>query len=140
MNRLLKLGLAAALLAGASSAALAQDASSSTADKPSATAIMQPNFTSFLTKLDTSSDIDISGLTASSNVKFVTIDSLEGWDATKFDEEMGERTADLTALRAKLGADADFKAKLEAAGYAIEDVVAIEGGTDSYTVYVDDRA
>lgn len=140
MNRLLKLGLAAALLAGASSAALAQDASSSTADKQSATAIMQPNFTSFLPKLDTSTDVDISGLTASSDVKFVTIDSLEGWDATKFDDEIGTRTADLTALRTKLGADADLKTKLEAAGYAIEDVVAIEGGTDGYTVYVDDRA
>lgn len=140
MNRLLKLGLAAALLAGASSAALAQDASSSTADKPSATAIMQPNFMSFLAKWDSSSDVDISGLTASSDVKFVTIESLEGWDATKFDDEIGARTADLTALRTKLGADAELKTKLEAAGYKIEDVVAIEGGTDGYTVYVDDRA
>ena len=90
--------------------------------------------------MDTSSDVDISGLTASSNVKFVTIDSLEGWDATKFDAELGTRTADLTALRSKLGADADLKAKLEAAGHSIEHVVAIEGGTDGYTVYIDDRA
>jgi hypothetical protein len=46
----------------------------------------------------------------------------------------------MTALRTKLGADADLKTKLEAAGYAIEDVVAIEGGADGYTVYIDDRA
>jgi hypothetical protein len=135
MNRLVKLGLAAVLLAGGSSAALAQATTTQ-----SATAIAQPNFDSFIPKIDASDDVDLSGLTASSNVKFVTIDSLEGWDATKFDDEMGTRTADLTALRTKLSADADLKTKLEAAGYAIEDVVAIEGGTDGYTVYVDDRA
>jgi hypothetical protein len=101
---------------------------------------MQPDFDSFLSKLDMSSTVDVSGLTASSNVKFVTIDSLEGWDATKFDAEVGTRTADLTALRGKLGADADLKAKLESAGYAIEDVVAIESGSDGFTVYIDDRA
>jgi hypothetical protein len=140
MNRLVKLGLAAVLLAGASSAALAQDASPSTDAKQSATAIMQPTFNSFLSKLDTSSTVDVSGLTATSNVKFVTIDSLEGWDATKFDAELGTRTADMTALRTKLGADPDLKTKLESAGYAIEDVVAIESGTDGFTVYVDDRA
>jgi hypothetical protein len=140
MNRLVKLGLAAALLAGASSAVLAQEATPNTDAKPSATAIMQPNFDSFLTKLDASSDVDVSGLTATSNVKFVTIDSLEGWDATKFDEEIGSRSADMSSLRTKLGGDAELKAKLEAAGYAIEDVVAIENGSDGYTVYIDDRA
>ena len=139
MNRLVKLGLAAALLVGASSATLAQEATPSSDAKPSATAIMQPNFDSFFSKLDVSSDVDVSGLTASSNIKFVTIDSLEGWDATKFDEQIGTRTADVTALRTKLGADPDLKAKLETAGYTIEDVVAIEGGTDGFTVYIDNR-
>jgi hypothetical protein len=138
MNRLVKLGLAAALLAGASPAALAQDAGSSTSQ--SATAILQPNYETFVSKLDASADVDVSGLTATSNVRFVKIDSLEGWDATKFDAEIGTRTADMTALRGKLGADPDLMTKLEGAGYSIDDVVAIESGADGFTVYVDDRA
>jgi hypothetical protein len=140
MNRLVKLGLAAALLAGASSATLAQDAAPSTDAGSSATAILQPNFDTFLTKLDSSADVDVSGLTASTDVKFVTIDTLEGWDATKFDAEMGAKTADMTALRDKLRANTELSSKLQAAGYTIEDVVAIEGNGDSFTVYIDSRA
>ena len=68
------------------------------------------------------------------------VDELQGWNATKFDAEIGKKTADLTSLRSKIQANAALKSKIEAAGHDIDDVVFIDDEGGSFKVYVDDRA
>jgi hypothetical protein len=148
MHGLVKLGLAAALLAGATSVSLAETA----ATKPAAseattattdattTASIGTNFNSLLGGINAGTEVDLTRLTAVPNIKFVAIDTLQGWDMKKFDDAV-PGTADMTSLRGKIGANATLKSKLEGAGHTVDDVVWIEKGADgSFTVYVDDRA
>ncbi len=149
MHSLVKLGLAAALLAGAVSVSVAEDAATkpaasattSAATDATTTASIGSNFDTLLSRINAGTDVDLTGLSSTSNVKFVAIDTLQGWDMKKFDDTVAEKTADMTSLRGKIGANATLKSKLEGAGHAVDDVVAIEKGADgSFTVYVDDRA
>src|SRR5687768_6796566 len=77
MHRLVKLGFAAALLAGVASPVLAEDsklnaaastATSTTAD-PTATGSVNLSMDSFLIDMSSSTSVDLSGFTSTSNVE-----------------------------------------------------------------------
>lgn len=149
MHRLVKLGFAAALLAGVASPALAETSTkpgtavstttSATAD-PTTTGSVNLSMDSFLMDISSSTGVDLSGFTSTSTVQFVPVDTLQGWNATKFDSEISKKTADLTSLRSKIEANAALKSKIEAAGHEIDDVIAIDEESGSFKVYVDNRA
>lgn len=147
MHRLVKLGLAAALLAGVASPVLAEGsklnaastATTTTAD-PTTTGSVNLSMDSFLVDMSSSTSVDLSGFTSTSNVEFVAVDTLQGWDATKFDAEIGKKTTDLASLRGKIEANAALKSKIEAEGHQIDDIVAVQNEGGSFKIYVDDRA
>ena len=148
MHRLVKLGLAAALLAGVASPVLAEDTKLNTAASTTASTTADPTTTgsvnlsmdSFLTDISSSVSMDLSGFTSTSKVQFVPVATLQGWNATKFDAEISKKTADLTSLRGKIEANVALKSKIEAAGHEVDDVIAIDQEGGSFKVYVDDRA
>ena len=147
MHRLVKLGFAAALLAGVASPVLAEGSKLNTATSttttsadPTTTGSVNLSMDSFLADIGSSTSVDLSGFTSTSTVEFVVVDELQGWNATKFDAEIGKKTADLTSLRSKIQANAALKSKIEAAGHDIDDVVFIDDEGGSFKVYVDDRA
>jgi hypothetical protein len=162
MKSIVKLGLAAALALGASSAVLAQN----TVQQPGAMSddapIAAPNpnaATNAAGSLDTTTtgsigntidslsaglsagaSADLSAITDASTVNFVTVSSLQG-DPAALDTAIQGQTDALTKLHASVDANTALKAKLDAAGYSTDDVLAVQTGADgAVTVYIDDRA
>ena len=149
MHRLVTLGLAAALLVGTTTTALAETkttpaASASTttsvASDPLTTGSIGNDFNLLMDRMSGEISADLSGLTATSSVEFVEIDTMQGWDPAKFDAEVSKKTADISEWRDRLELNSVFKSKLDAAGHSVEDVVAIEKQGDTLKVYIDDRA
>jgi hypothetical protein len=148
MHRLVSLGLAAALLVGASTTALAESKttnssasmSTSVATDPMTTGSIGDDFNVLMNRVSGVIAADLAGLSATSKVEFVAIDTLQGWDATKFDAAIGKKVADFDEWRDRLELNSVLKSKLEAAGHSIDDVIAIEQEGDTFKVYIDDRA
>jgi hypothetical protein len=148
MHRLVKLGFAAALLAGVASPVLAEgtklntaaSTTTSTTADPTTTGSVNLSMDSILMDISSTTGVNLSGFTSTSTIQFVPVDTLQGWNATKFDAEIGKKTADLTSLRSKIEANAALKSKIEAAGHEVDDVIAIDEESGSFKVYVDDRA
>lgn len=158
MNKLITLGLAAALVAGTAGAALSEDAvkaaagaaanaaTSTTTDvgaavDPTTTASVTSDFASLKTTLDAGAAVDLSAVTDASTVNFVTVSSLQGYDPAALDTALSSKSEAIASLKTSIDANAALKAKLEAAGYSSDDVLAVQSGADgALTIYIDDRA
>ena len=155
MNRLIKLGLAAALVVGGSAAVVAEDvtaaagaaagAATDTAVDATTTGSIGGNFDTLLANINAGASagasVDFAAITDASAVTFVTVSSLQGNDGAALDAALQSQTEAMASMHTSIKANAALNAKLEAAGYSAEDVLWIETGADgAFTVYVDDRA
>ena len=166
MHKLIKLTVAIGLLAGSTGYALAQDvkvgagagvgvdagaavgaAGASAETKANANASAhasgEHNFGSLISSINGKAKLDLSGVTDATNVNIVLVSSLKGEadaDAQALDNALSKEAESLTTLRADIGANATVKAKVESAGYKVENIVAAKLEADgSLTVYIDDR-
>ncbi len=154
MKSMMKLGLAAALFAGSVGGVFAQDAAAGVAGaakagtEAAAGVAADPTTTasigdtaSLMSSLNATATVDLAALTEASTVNFVTVSSLTDADPAAIDAAVQSKADAMTSLHASIDANAALKAKLEAAGYSTDDVLAIQGGADgSFTIYIDDRA
>jgi len=147
------LGVAAALLPLLALPVLAQDASSAVSAasgevglslSTEASAATGPaSFDSLVAALlAEQAATDLSAITEASQVNFVTVSSLQTADtAAALDQALTEHQAAVDQLRTDVGANAALTAKLSAASYTADQVLAVVTETDgSVTVYIDDRA
>ena len=99
---------------------------------------------SVISSIKNSATVDLSSVTDDSDISIVLVSSLQGNAATEasaLDNALAESVSSLTTLHSSIEANAAIKAKLEAGGYNVDDVVAVSSGVDgSVTIYVDDRA
>jgi hypothetical protein len=119
----------AALLAATALPAMAQETGANT-------------YAALTAAISASETVDLSGIN-DSKVSIVTVSTLEGdaaTDAAALDAAIGAQSDILTTLRSNAGANAAINGKLIAAGYTIDDIVAIRTDASGNTlVYVDDR-
>lgn len=143
MNTFVKLGLAAVLLIGGATATIAQDAAAGASVDATTTGSIG-NFGQLISRLQTGATVDLSGWSDTATTNFVTVSSLlpgQGADPQALDNALTKNQEMMTELHASIEANAALKAKIEAAGYTVGDVVAVETAADgSFTFYVDDRA
>lgn len=99
---------------------------------------------SVISSLSASADVDLAGVTDEANVTIVLLSSLQGnadTEAAALDQALSANVDAMTTLHSNVEANAAIKAKLEADGYAADDVVAVTSSAEgTVTVYVDDRA
>ncbi|WP_375452814.1 hypothetical protein [uncultured Devosia sp.] len=82
--------------------------------------------------------VDLSAVPDDTEITIVLMSSLEG--SAGLDDAMTPDGAALEQLRGSLEDNAPIKAKLEAGGYAVKDVIAVANSVSgSVIVYVDDR-
>jgi hypothetical protein len=119
----------AALLAATALTAMAQETGPDT-------------YAALTAAISASESVDLSG-TDDSKVTIVTVSTLEGdaaTDTAALDAAIGAQSDILTTLRSNAGANAAINGKRIAAGYTIDDIVAIRTDASGNTlVYVDDR-
>ena len=160
MHRLVKIGVAAAFIIGGASTAFAVDAgvkagagvaagattsAGAGADlDATTTGSISGSFDSLMTSLNSTATVDLAAITDAADVKFVTVTALQGQagaDPAALDAALQSRTDAMATLHADINANAALKSKLEAAGYQVDDVIAVESGADgTFTFYIDDRA
>ena len=91
-----------------------------------------------------SGDIDLTTYVDETKVTIVLLSELQGDAATEaaaLDNALSTSADAVTKLHANVEANAVIKAKLEAGGHTVDDVVAVKAAADgSLIVYVDDRA
>ena len=91
-----------------------------------------------------SADIDLTTYTDETKVTIILLSELQGNAATEasaLDNALTSNSEALTKLHANVEANAVIKAKVEAANFTVDDVVAVKTAADgSLIVYVDDRA
>lgn len=99
---------------------------------------------SVISSIKNSKTVDLSSVTDDTDISIVLVSSLQGNAATEasaLDNALTESASSLTTLHPSIEANAAIKAKLEAGGYNVDDVVAVSSGVDgSVTIYIDDRA
>lgn len=146
MNRLIKIGLAAAFVLGAGGAVLAQDAAPAASGQGDAAADTTTtgsigDFNTLISTINAGAKVDLAGVTDASTVNFVKVSALPNVDPAAIDAALTAKPDAVTTLHADIEVNAALKAKLEAAGYTTDDVLAIQTGADgALTVYIDDRA
>jgi prophage DNA circulation protein len=158
MNRLVKLGIAAALIAGAASgAALAED----TKAKPAAnaavgattdvttTASIGANYGQLISGLQTFKAPDLAAFTSSSTVECVKVSSLKAEgnnNAQALDNAIDKNQTMLSSWQTGLESKTDLLGKIKtscglSADVEVEDILFIESGANNqFIVYFDDRA
>lgn len=143
MNTFVKLGLAAVLVIGGAAATIAQDAAAGAKVDATTTGSIG-NFGQLISTLQTGTMADLSGWSDTATTNFVTVSSLlpgQGADPQALDNALTKNQERMTELHAGIEANAALKAKIEAAGYTVDDVIAVETAADgAFTFYVDDRA
>jgi hypothetical protein len=151
MKTIAKLGLAAALVVASSAFALAEDAATKagaavkgaagTSVDATTTGSIGASFDTLMTTLNSTSTVDLAAVTDATTINFVTVSSLQGADPAALDTALQAKADAMTSLHASIEGNAALKAKIEAGGYAVDDIIAVETGADgSFTFYVDDRA
>lgn len=151
MKTIAKFGLAAALVMGSATIALAENAAMKAGVSAGVSTSVDTNTTgsignygSLISTLQAGTTADLSTWTDTSTVKFVTISSLQGQagvNAQALDNALAKNREMMTSLQASIEANAALKAKIKAANYEVEDIIAVETGADgAFTFYVDDRA
>jgi hypothetical protein len=150
MKTLAKLGLAAALVIGSSAFAIAEDAATKagaavtgaagTAVDATTTGSVTGSFDTLMTTLNSTATVDLAAVTDATTINFVTVSSLQA-DPAALDTALQGKTEQMASLHSSIEANAALKAKIEAGGYTVDDIIAVESGADgSFTFYVDDRA
>lgn len=154
MNTLTKLAAVGAVSLLAFQPAFAQDASSAVTDAMSAVSEAVPSaeltaeaavagsYEGLLGSLSAGMATDLTAITDATTVNIVTVSSISaGADLAALDTALTAATDAQTKLRTDVGANASLSAKLSAAGYTPDKVLAVVTETDgTVTVYVDDRA
>lgn len=126
MNRIIIAALAAGLMM---STAFGQDEADPAAPP------VDPNTPSVA--VESGAPVELGTADEKTDVQIVLLSELPD-DATT--PERTEDQDELATLRASIADNAPVKAKLDAGGYAVDDVVAMENNVDgSIVVYVDDR-
>lgn len=125
MKTTVKLGMAAMMIALTASPILAAT----------------DNYGSVISTLQSGSSVDL-GTLGGANVSVVTISSIKAnGNTTALDNALKKNSAAVTQLRTSIASNAALKAKIEAAGFKANQVIAVKSGSDgSVVVYVDDRA
>lgn len=147
MTKFTQIGLAAILLLGVASPALALDAAAGVAVDATAGAVVDPTATgsvgdvnTLVTKLQANASADFAAFNDQSTINFVTLSSLQG-DPAALDAELGAKAEQMASLKTSIEGNAVLKAKIEAGGYTLDDVLAVETSADgAFWVYIDDRA
>jgi hypothetical protein len=90
-----------------------------------------------------SADIDLTTYTDETKVTIVLLSELQGNaanEASALDNALSTNAEAMTKLHTNVEANAVIKAKLEAGGHSVDDVVAVKTAADgSLIIYVDDR-
>jgi len=125
-------------------ATVGADANASTNAMSTAADAADHSYASVTAAISGSADVDLSAITDEAQVNIVLLSSLEGDAATEaagIDSAIAANAEGAATLHDNIDGNAAIKAKLEAQGYAADDVVAVHSRADgSVTVYVDDRA
>jgi hypothetical protein len=92
--------------------------------------------------LQTGAAVDLTTITDTTTVNFVTVSSLKTTGQTNaLDNALDKNKDAITKLQTDVGAHTVLSAKLTAANYTADQVVAVVTEADgSVTVYIDDRA
>lgn len=124
-----------------SSAMSSSEASSQMSSEPSSEPA-KDNYGTLISTLQAGKgDLDLSAITDVTVINVVTVSSLMDGNAKALDNAIDKSKATVDGLRTTVAANAALSAKLTAAGYAADDVLAVVIEADgSATVYVDDRA
>lgn len=101
------------------------------------------SYGSVTASIKANADLDLSAVTEDTDITIVTISSLQGnaeTEAAALDNELTANADAQAGLHTRVSDNAAIMAKLEAEGYAAEDVVSLKTKADgSVIVYVDDR-
>lgn len=99
---------------------------------------------SVVSSIAASGDIDLTTYVDETKVTIVLLSELQGnaaAEASALDNALNSNADAVTKLHTNVEANAVIKAKVEAGGYTVDDVVAVKTAADgSLIVYVDDRA
>jgi hypothetical protein len=100
------------------------------------------NYGNLISSLQAGATADLTVITDATTVNFVTVSTLKATgEANALDNALEKNKDAVAKLRTDVGVNAALSAKLTAAGYSAEDVVAVVVEADaSVTVYIDDRA
>ena len=100
------------------------------------------NYGSLISALQTGATVDLTTITEATTVNFVTVSSLKTTGQTNALDNALDKNKDAVAkLRTDVGANTVLAAKLTAANYTADQVVAVVTEADgSVPVYIDDRA
>ena len=125
MKTTVKLGVAAMVLALSASPILAA------AD----------NYGSVISTLQSGSSVDV-GTLGATNVNVVTMSSIKANGNTNaLDNALKKNGSSVTKLRSDIDLNTALAAKIKAAGYTTDQVIAVKSGADgAVTIYVDDRS
>lgn len=160
MHNFAKITIASILMMSGANLALAQDAgvqvnagAGTTVDAGAAGANVNAGvsasaatdtFGSVISSVKTSADTDLSMVKEDTSVSIILLSSLKAdgdMTAQSLDEALSTNGDAATKLHANVDANAALKAKIEAAGYKVDDVVAVSTQADgTLIVYIDDRA
>ena len=143
MKTIAKYAAVAVLALGVPAISVAQDAAAGA--KVSVNAMAKgsaSNYGSLISSLQAGKSADLSAFSDSSTISFVTVSSLKAdADAKALDNALNKNASVVAGLKTSIDVNAALKAKIEAAGYSVDKVVAITAEADgSFVVYVDDRA
>jgi hypothetical protein len=123
-------------------ATVSTDASNMVSTEASASGAADTNFGNLVSSLQTGATVDLTAATDATVVNFVTVTSLNAnGNAAALDNALDKNVDAVAKLRTDIAANEALAAKLQAAGYTAEQVVAVTTAADgSLTVYIDDRA
>ena len=125
MKTTVKLGMAAIVLALTASPLLAAT----------------DTYGAVISTLQSGSSVNVGSL-ATSNVNVVAMSSIKAnGNTTALDNALKKNSAGLTKLRSDIALNSALAAKITAAGYKANQVIAVQTGADgAVTIYVDDRS
>jgi len=132
----------ATVKAGAAGSAAAGSTAAST-DATATGSVSTDNYGTLISTLNAGKGtVDLAGITADADIAVVSVSSLKATGDTKaLDNALDKNKESLTTLHASITSNAALKAKLEAQGVMIDNVVAVTTAADGkVTVFVDDRA
>ena len=141
MNSIAKLGLAAALVIGSASGVIAAQHEAAPSTDATTTGSISGSFDTLMTTLNSTSTVDLAAVTDTTTINFVAVSTLPGADPAALDTALQGKTEQMASLHSSIEANAALKAKIEAGGYTVDKIIAVEPAADgSFTFYVDDRA
>ncbi len=143
MKKIAILAIAAASLLGTSAFAQTSTVSSALSSQMSSaepTASVEVNYGGVISALQAGKMADLTAITESTTINIVTVSSIKANGNTNaLDNALKKNESAVATLRTSVGASAALSAKLTAAGYTADQVVAVVAEADgSVTVVVND--